>query len=389
MKVCLVHNAYGRFSGEEEVVDRQADLLRAAGHEVLRFERSSAEIPEMFLGRARAFFAGIYNPLARRRFAAFLTEKRPEIVHIHNLFPLISPSILDVCRERRLAVVMTVHNYRLICPSGLFLSRGEVCERCRGGREYWCVWRRCEGSLLKSLGYALRGAVARRRGSFRSGVQCFAVLTEFQRKKMVDEGFDPERIEVIPNMARPWSRDDRYSLTGDYIGYVGRISPEKGIDVILQAARLLPELSFRLAGDPGKGAETADSFPKNVFFQGYLDRVALDDFFMKSRMILLPSRWYEGFPMVALDAMLYGKPLVASRIGGIPEIVDDGETGLLFAPGDVEGLAEKIRFLWDRPDLCLRMGTAGREKALREYSPQKYYDRLMTVYEHARNRVAD
>jgi len=382
MRVLVIHNKYGRFSGEEAVVEGLAELLNVHGHEVVRFVRSSAEIPNMRLGRVRALFSGVHSRSSCRRMRRMLQECQPDIVHVHNVYPLISPSVLRVCREAGAPVVMTVHNYRLVCPNGLHMTRGEVCEKCRGGREYWCVLRNCEGSLPKSLGYALRNWVARKRRAFLDNVAMYAALTEFQRQRLIAEGFPAERIAVVPNMVAC----DGCAVgeeTGDYVAYVGRISPEKGVRHLLSAARRLPDVAFKAAGGYDRMPHLPGEAPANFEFLGQLGTERLNGFYSRARMLVLPCTCFEGFPMTIAEAMVRGKPVVCSRIGGLPEIVDDGVTGLLFKPGNAEDLAEKIRFLWDRPDLCRKMGQAGREKALREYSPEKYYKRLMTVYERA------
>jgi len=170
---------------------------------------------------------------------------------------------------------------------------------------------------------------------------------------------------------------------GEYVAFVGRVSPEKGITTFRQAAESLPDVPMRAAGSYDGNEQLVARAPGSLEFLGQVDRNHLDSFYANSRIVVLPSVCYEGFPMILPEAMLRGKPVIASRIGGIPEIVDDGVTGLLFEPGNAEDLAEMIRYLWERPELCRQMGQAGREKVLREYTPERYYKRLMAVYERA------
>jgi glycosyltransferase involved in cell wall biosynthesis len=278
---------------------------------------------------------------------------------------------------------MTLHNYRLICPNGLFMVKGEICEKCSGGKEFWCFFRNCERSLSKSLGYALRNFVARVRRSYLNNVHVYAALTCFQRNKLVEEGYLAERIEVVPNMVQPVV-DIGIDSLGDYIGYVGRVSPEKGVHTLLEAARSQPKIKFQAAGGYEKVLELVRQAPGNFRFLGHLTRHYVDAFMAKSRVIVLCSICYEGFPMVLVEAMLQGRPVIASRIGGISEIIEDNITGLLFEAGNAEDLAGKIQYLWDNPELCRKMGRAGREKALLEYSPAAYHRRLMDVYEKAK-----
>ena len=379
MRICVAHNQYGKFSGEEAVVQAQIGLLEDHGHEVMRFFRSSAEIPAMRLGKLRGLVSGIYSPSSRRAMCTLLRDKRPEVVHVHNVFPLISPSVLSECRRQGVPVVMTVHNYRLVCPNGLHMVNGQICEKCCGGREYWCILRNCTGSLPKSVGYALRNWVARKWRLFLDNVTLYAALTEFQRQRLIDAGFPADRITVIPNMADGNGIVSAQQL-GAYVGYVGRISPEKGIPLLLAAARSLPDVQFKAAGSVGEIEHLVNDAPTNFEFVGHLDREVLEDFYARSRVVVMCSTWFEGFPMVLAEAMLRGKPVICPRIGGLPEIVDEGDTGLLFGPGDAEELGERIQYLWDRPDLCRKMGQAGREKALREYSPARYYERLVAAY---------
>lgn len=382
MRLCVVHNEYGKFSGEEAVVQGQISLLEKKGHQVCRFVRSSAELETMPFGHIRAFFSGIYNPFSKRAFRRFLATEKPDLVHFHNLYPLISPAVLDVCAEIGMPTVMTVHNYRLVCPNGLFMSSGEVCERCAKGGEFWCLLRNCEGSYLKSLGYSIRNIMARLRGSFSKNISIFMVLNSFQKLRLEDAGFGADKIFVVPNMCNDLKEYSPPLNVGRYVAYAGRLSAEKGIASIVDASHLCSSIPFKVAGSgPFDLSSITDT--SNFEMLGFLEKDRLDGFYKDSRFLVFPSIWYETFGLTIVEAMLHGKPVIASRIGGVPEIVEDGVTGLLFEPGNAEDLAEKIRYLWARPDLCRKMGEAGREKALREYSPEMYYDRLMKVYDKA------
>ncbi|MCX7046022.1 MAG: glycosyltransferase family 4 protein [Candidatus Sumerlaeota bacterium] len=388
LKICLVHNAYGIFSGEEAVVNGLERLLLDQGHEVIPFTRSSVELETMRWGKIRAFFSGVYNPASRRAMRRLLEEKRPDLVHVHNLFPLISPSILPECRRAGVPVVMTIHNFRLICPNGLHLNRGRVCEECCGGREFRCVLRNCENSLFKSLGYALRTFVARKLRFFLDNVSVYCALTDFARRRYIADGFPADRIVVIPNMAQDAERVEPAAAVGDYVAFVGRLSPEKDIPSLLEAARQCPDIPFQAAGDYNRMPHLPDQAPPNFRFLGRLDAAQLGRFYNACRMLVLPSVCFEGFPTVFVEAMLRGKPIVSSRIGGLPEIVDDGRTGLLFTPGASHELADRIRRLWDHPDQCRAMGMAGRAKALEQYSPRRYYELLTNAYAMALQKKA-
>jgi len=381
VKILMVHNEYSIFTGEEAVVQGLLRLLGSRRHEIIPFIRSSTEIPHMRFGKYKAFCNGIYSFSSKRTFRKLLSAHKPDIVHIHNVFPFISPSILCECKKAAIPVVMTVHNYRLFCPTGLYMINGQICEKCNDG-EYWCVLRNCTGSLAKSIGYALRNYVARKRRLYLDNVSIYVALTKFQRQRLIRGGFPADRTFVIPNM---FERDGTAvpEKLGWYVGYVGRISPEKGVETLITAARMYPDISFKAAGSYDRMLHLLAEAPPNFEFCGHLDNQKLEAFYSNSRIIVLCSICYEGFPSVLVEAMIHSKPVSCSRIGGLPEIVDDGVTGLLFEQSNADELAEKIRYLWDRPDLCRKMGEAGREKALREYSPQRYYERLMEVYQRA------
>lgn len=383
MRILLLHNAYGRFGGEQAVVEDIQALLESKGHEVQPFFRTSANIAETFPAKARAFASGIYSPSSRAAVRRLIAGARPRVANVHNVFPLISPSVLPELRAQGIPSVMTVHNYRLVCPTGLHLYQGRVCEHCCGGREYWCALQNCTGEVFKSVGYALRNYVARRARFFLDNVTLYAALTAFSKGRLMAAGIPEERIVVIPNMVHP-GEAPRPSHNGHVVGCVGRVSPEKGIACLVTAAGRCPETRFQVAGDDSAQPDIVSSAPANLSFLGHLDRQRLDAFYASVKILAFPSICFEGFPGVLLEAMVRGIPVVCSRIGGLPEIVEDGVTGLLFEPGNAEELADKIQFLCDRPSVCREFGERGREKVLREYSAERYYERLMAAFDKAR-----
>jgi glycosyltransferase involved in cell wall biosynthesis len=213
-------------------------------------------------------------------------------------------------------------------------------------------------------------------------VTLYYAQTNFQKQYLVDEGFDSNRIEVIPNMVDGSVVENEERL-GGYVAFAGRVSPEKGVVTLTEAASICGNVSFKLAGEYTRMPGLIFRVTKNVELLGHLGKMTLGEFYKSCRVFVMPSIWYEGFPGVIIEAMLYGKPVICSRIGGLPEIVEDGQTGFLFNPGDAADLADKINYLYSRPELCRTMGAAGRKKVLEEYSSVKYYARLMAVYDRA------
>jgi glycosyltransferase involved in cell wall biosynthesis len=422
MKVLIVHNMYGQISGEETVIENLAALLKKRGVSVCRFSRSSAEIADKLSGKAAAFFSGIHNPFAAKAFGEFLQSNRPDVVHIHNLYPLISPSILPVCKDFGVPVVMTVHNFRLACPNGLLLSHGEICHRCLGGREYWCVLRNCENDIFKSTGYALRTAVARMLRRFYDNVNHFICLSEFQKNILVSEGMPADRVSVLANPVSfaqvhktknnntespigPFGDDivaagmsihppaippptyagqalkgGKNANGGGYVAYVGRVSREKGIATLFDAARLCSDIPFVVAGSWQAMPEARELAPSNVTLLGAVPSEKVGALYENARLFVLPSVGYEGFPTVLLEAMSHGLAVVCSRIGGLPEIVEDGVTGLLYEPGNVDELANRIKTLWQKPSLREKLGEAGRRKLNTKYNAEKLVNEIIGVY---------
>jgi glycosyltransferase involved in cell wall biosynthesis len=407
MKILLIHNKYGRHSGEEAVVYAQEELLRSHGHEVATYFRSSEEIHGP-AGNVNAFFSGFYNKTSvqeikrRTRDEGRGTTGPPDIVHIHNLYPLISPAILHVIKAkgRRVdestsrqnpsphhhittsppKIIMTVHNYRLICPNGLFFTHGSVCERCAGGKEWNCILYNCEDSVFKSTGYAARNWWARNRRSYLDHVDAFLCLTEFQKGKLTENGFPAAKCFVLPNFmdtgAESVDRGD-----GSFVFFAGRINRQKGFDLLAQAAAGLPDIPFRIAGNEDRRFVEGLSLTENIVLAGNLSPTEMEEVFQYARFLVFTSRSYEGFPMVFLEAMKHRIPVIAPNLAGYPEIIRDRHNGLLYTPGDAADLAAKIRMLWDDKELCARLGANGFNKLKSDYSSSGYYHNLIRLYE--------
>ena len=371
-KILLVHNDYGKYSGEESVVDQMAVMWAEHGHQVVQLRMSTADSRDSLVGKMHGFLAGLYSPKGVREMRRILKVERPDVVNVHNLYPFISPAALFECKKAGVPVVMTVHNFRLICPTGLFMRDGKPCELClERGNEWDCVRYNCEHSLLKSVGYAARNAAARYSGAYRKCVDRFACITGFQRQKLIQAGFDAEKIVVIPNSV-PCPPTFQATL-GNYIAYVGRLSYEKGYDLLIEVARRHPDIQFRFAGAQRMPGEVET--PKNVRFMGYLKGKELSDFIQGARFLVIPSRCYEGFPMAILEAAQFGKPTIGPNHGGFTEIIGEGDAaiGRLFAPGDVDALEQQIVSLWNNPCEITRLGVKAHDKLLREYSTEVIY----------------
>ncbi len=375
MKVLLVHNDYGKYSGEEAVVDKMAGMLPPIGYEVAQLRMTTADARESLMGKIRGFVSGIYCPGGVKAMREAIRRESPDVVNVHNLYPFISPAALKECRKAGVPVVMTVHNFRIMCPTGLFMRDNRPCEMClERGNEWGCVKYNCEHSRLKSIGYAARNAVARIGRYYRDYVDMFACITDFQRRKLIQAGFSPEKIVVIPNSM------DVPPLTvceaGNYVAYSGRISREKGVDMIIEAARRHPDIPFKLAGAVRDTDLVAD-LPSNVELAGYLSGEKLRDFYANARFFVMASRWYEGFPMTILEAARFAKPMVAPDHGGFTEIIGRGDDaiGMLFAPGNIDSFDEMVASLCGDLIKTQLLGAKSYVKLQKQYSTEVVVDK--------------
>ncbi|MDE5944026.1 MAG: glycosyltransferase family 4 protein [Rikenella sp.] len=386
MKILIIHNRYSRSGGEENVVAFQRRLLEAHGHRVVLYERSYDEIRQWRFGRLTSLFSALYNRRAARDVRRIVRRENPDVAIVHNLFPVISAAVLPVLKRGGVRVLMTLHNYRLVCPTGLFYTRGELCERCgfAFGREWNCFARQCEGSAAGSFGYALRGWWSRVRGYFSESVDRFLALSDFQRD-VVNRytGIPLERFAVVPNAidpeAMPEPSTDVRLIGRCYVAYAGRLSREKGIDLLFETARRLPELEFRVAGEAAEGFVLPD-VPPNVRLLGRLDRQGVADLYAGALAAIVTSRWYEGFPLTVVEAMYYGAPVAVPELAGMPEIVDRGRCGAVYAPGSATALAEVLTRWAADPAGAAAIGQRGRERVLSRYDPETYY---RTLFENA------
>jgi glycosyltransferase involved in cell wall biosynthesis len=386
LKIFQVYNEQrSRFGGEPAVVDTTMRVLAQNGHEPRLVMKSSRVLENSVLKRMNAFWSGVYNIRSYYEMRRALAKDRPDIVHVHSVYPMFSPSVLVACRRANVPVVMTVHSHNLTCPTWHHLYKGRVCEDCVGGHEYRCVLKNCRNNILESSAYALRSGVARRFRLFHDNVNVLIVMTPFAKEKLLQAGFREDQVAVVPNPS-PARDIDAIPFAGKYVAFAGRVSQEKGVHTLLAAAAQMPDVPFKVAGDGPVLSEMMAQAPRNAEFLGRLGRDELHELYGGSRIFVVPSVWFEQFPVVVLEAMARGLPVVASRIGGLPEIIEDGITGALFEPGNPESLMQHVRRLWEDPELCQRMGIAGRQKVMREYTEDTYFHNLMAVYQEAIQR---
>ncbi len=385
MKVLRVHNHYQQAGGESAVEQAERELLRRAGHEVVVYERHNDEIAALGpLGRAKVAAEAVWSTRTHRELKALLARERPDVAHFTNTFPLISPSAHAACRAAGVPVVQSLHNYRLVCPGANLSRAGRPCEDCLAGSLWSGVRHRCyRGSRAASASVATLLAVHRARGTWQRDVAAFIALCEFSRSRLVAGGLPAERIRVIPNFTEPDPGPRRGS--GEYALYAGRLSPEKGVDTLVRAwAALGDEVPLRIAGDGPERAALESAVTQaglqGVHFLGALPRPRLLEALQRARFLVLPSRVYENFPLVIAEAFACGVPVLASRLGAMAELVEDGRTGRHFTPGDPRSLAEAVRDTWRDPKRSDEWGHNARAAFEARYTAERHLAALIDLY---------
>lgn len=378
MKVLHVYNLHRFRGGADRATLATIDLLRAGGLEVESFACDSRELGAGLGGKLSAFVNGIYGGEALSALAVALKRFRPQVVHAHKLYPLITPWALRLCKAHGVPVAMSVYDYMITCPVGTHMSNGLACLRCAQRGAHWAVLRNCRGRILESAAYAARHAVARRFGLYREHVDRFITPTAFSGNWLIEHaGIAPERIVGIP-FAFELPDQPANPAHGTYFAFVGRFAPEKGIATLLAAASKTGH-PLRLLGD--RPALPMHDVPGNVEVVVAQDRAQVLAFYRGARALVVPSEWFETLPLVIGEAMSAGVPVIASRIGGLPDFIADGKTGLLFEPGDSADLARCLERLWQDPALAAQLGSAARTYIRDHCAGEVVFDRLREVYE--------
>lgn len=380
MKVLLAHNYYQQPGGEDRSFEAEAALLEDHGHTVLRHTVHNDLIRGM--SRLALARATLWNQQEYRALRALMQRERPDIAHFQNTFPLISPAGYYAAWHEQVPVVQTLRNYRLLCPNALFLRGGAVCEQCLGrtppwpGVRYGCY----RGSRLQTAGVAAMLTFHRWRKTWQEQVNCYIALTDFARQKFIQGGLPAEKIAIKPNFL---TVPPEVRFGGDYALFVGRLSPEKGLDTLLEGWERLPaSIPLRLAGDGPLGpvvrarVEAAD----RIAWLGRQSPEEVQRLMLKAAFVVVPSRVYETFGRVAVEAFACGTPVIASRLGALAEVVADGRTGLHFTPGDAADLAAKVAWAWEHAEEMAAMGRNARAEYEAKYTPERNYEMLMAIY---------
>lgn len=380
MRVLIVHNSYQQAGGEDTVVANEHALLEKHGWDTRLWSVTNDVIAGTW-SKITAAMHATYSRPARGELTRLIAEFRPAVVHVHNFFPLLSPSVYDACRAAGVAVVQTLHNYRTICAGALLIRDGHPCEDCIGGSPYQGALHGCyRGSRIGSLAVARMVDTHRRRGTWRHKVDRFIALSAFSKGKFVAAGFPADRIAVKPNFA-----EDRPVVgPGTRAGalFVGRLSPEKGIETLLQAWEGL-DVPMRVVGDGPLRQCVEDGAGLGFIALGRKTPAEVAAEMARASFLILPSAWPENFPVTIVEAFCQSLPVIASRIETLEEIIEDGATGLFFSPGDVDDLATKVRWAHQHAEAMRIMGANARRVYEERYSPSINFGQLAKIYEAA------
>ncbi|MEN6521698.1 MAG: glycosyltransferase family 4 protein [Armatimonadota bacterium] len=410
MNILLCNKFYRPFGGPETILFDCVREFTALGHNVIPFamahpDNVASPYSDYFVSNVDYNKKGakgirkllneatdlVYSTKARAQIEKLIADTHPDVAHAHNIYHQLSPSILVALKKAGIPTVMTLHDGKLVCASMLFLTHGRICEKCAGRKFYNAVLNKCvKDSYSASLLCFIEETLHRWFRIYEKNVDIFITPSHFLKSRMVENGrLKDEKVRVLPNYANVQGITPDYR-PGDYGFFAGHVELYKGAGTLLEACRHIPDFEVRLAGRGSfyeNRKQIIESMGlKNVIFLGFQTGVHLKQLFQKSRFVIVPSECYENCPMTILEAFAAGKPVIASRIGGIPELVKHGTDGFLFEPGNVDELAQCMKTLIDDPELASEMGMQGRKKVEQHYSIENYINSTLDMYNEVINR---
>lgn len=385
MKVLQVHNAYQHIGGEEMVVTAEYEMLKQHGHDIHQWIVNNSGLDNVSaLSKAKIALQSVWSWESYQKIRHKLQELRPDVVHVHNTIPQISPSVYAACNHEGIPVVQTLHNYKLICPGAYLYRQGQTCEDCVGKTvAYPSVINACyRGSNLQSAVTATGLAFNQLIKTYKANIDIYIALTRFGRQKFIEGGIAAEKIAVKPNFVTSDIQVGEHQ--GEYALFVGKLVKYKGIETLLKAWHLLDEsIPLKVVGKGPLEILLKSNLPNGVNYLGALPRDKVFHLMQNASLLIFPSEWYEGFPMTVTESFATGLPVIASRIGGIPEIVRDGYSGWNFNPNDAEDLAKTVKSAWSNPTELKRRGVLARKQYEDYYSQEQNYQMLKNIYETA------
>ncbi len=383
MRILVLHNYYQNPGGEDKVFEAEVALLEAAGHEVVRFVRRNAELEGR--GALSCLVSACWNRQVVDELRRLIVRWRPDVAHVHNVFAVLSPAVYRVLHNAGIPVVQTLHNYRFICPGAKLLRNGKFCNLCSCRRIAWpAVVHRCyQNRIGSSLGMVVVLALHRLFRTWDRQIDLYLAPSDFVRRQMLAAGFPESRCVVRPHFTDDPGRGG--DGLGVYAVYVGRLEQEKGLIPLIQAWRSLPNYPLYLIGDGPLRAELEVLIKEpglnHVQITGWLAHAEVCERVGGAGLLVVPSICPESFGLTVIEAMARGVPVLASRVGALPEMVRDGVTGLLVEPGNVAELATAARRLMIDCSLRKNMARHAREHYEARFTPERGYASLIGAYQ--------
>lgn len=385
MRILQVHNEYQHLGGEEVVVTSEYQMLKQYGHSIEQWIVKNLNLDRVSLSeKTQIALQSVWSIRASQQIKQRLKEFQPDVVHVHNTVPKISPSIYEACRSFGIPVVQTLHNYRLICPGYYLYRNNRVCEDCiNKSFRYPAIVHGCYRNNSFQSAVAVAGlTIHQLKRTYSRNVDIYIALTDFARQKFIAGGLPSEKIAVKPNFVS--SNILTGSHKGGYALFVGKLVKYKGIETLLQAWRSLNEpIPLKVVGQGPLEILLKSNLPSSVEYLGQQPREEVLKLMQDATLIIFPSEWYEGFPMTIAEAFATGSPVVASRIGAASEIVRDGRSGWHFEPGNAENLAQVVQQAWSDSQELSRRGALARKQYDELYSIEKNYLMTMKLYQTA------
>jgi glycosyltransferase involved in cell wall biosynthesis len=388
MKILLIHNYYQKYGGEDSVFHSEMELLKKNGHQILTFTRNNNEILKFsLLDKAKFLKDTIWSTKTNQELAKISLEFTPDVAHIHNIFPLISPSVYDVLKHNNIPIIQTLHNFRFLCSNGLFYRENKICEKCKFGHMHNAILFKCyKDNYTTSALYATTLTINRIMKRL-DNVSCFIALSTFAKQKFSESKLIPEeKINVLGNFIDNNKAENlvKRKSKREYAVYIGRLSIEKGLDLIVNAFQELSNIELKIVGT-GPEYEKIHRYLlghniTNIDLLGHLHESEILEIARDAFVTVIPSNWYEQFPIVALESMLVGTPIIASRLGGLPSIIEDGVSGYLFEPNNLDDLKSKIIKMYSNIENTEQMGMNAQKTINDKFSSDVHYRKLMDIY---------
>ena len=380
MKILVAHNRYLYRGGEDTVVDAEVNLLRQRGHQVWVYSRDNTEL--QYLAPFEAAKTTFWSRQTVQELQKIHQQFSPDLIHAHNTFPLISPSLYGVAKKLRIPVVQTLHNFRLVCPQAMLLREGKHCEECVGKLPWRAIVHRCyRHSLPQTALTSTMLMVQRMRGVWHQQISRFIVLNQLCREIFERGGLPVDKLRIKPNFVESPEAPQWQHRQGGL--FIGRLSTEKGIAVLIDALNKLPGHRIDVFGK-GPLQALVEASP-HLRYGGFQSSDVLRQKLNDAAYLVMPSTGMESFGLVAIEAFACGTPVIGTRHGGLRELIRHGQNGLLVPPNDANALASAIAYAESHPDQMRRMGMAARKNYLTSYTPERNYEQLIQIYHEAVN----